>query len=140
MNGLIEMNTDREKQVTPTPNSTEDISENQPRKTALEETRSFLDNLPQVRKPQTKRSVINEHLAFLDSLPTAPSKVPVEPVSPRAITLEGVRDMPLDVHEGTESPNKRSQTEADSYQRPVQSEESELTEEVMAEIDNVVNA
>lgn len=78
----------------------------------LEETRSFLNNLPEIKKPQPKRNVLDEHLAFINSLPRVsaekPAVEPVDEVSPHTVTLAGVREVSLDVHEGTESPNRKS--------------------------------
>jgi hypothetical protein len=83
----------------------------------LEATRSFLDNLPQANKPEPKKSTLDDHLAFLNSLPKAAPKPAVEPVAEMdpvesyeavpapPVSLEGVREADLDVHEGTESPN-----------------------------------
>lgn len=92
-------------------------TENSQRK-ELDATRSFLDNLPQVKKPEPKRSALDDHLAFLNSLPKVSTKKPaVEPVAERKpiepcddipaprVSLEGVRAADLQVHEGTESPN-----------------------------------
>jgi hypothetical protein len=138
------MNTEREQQAKSTPGSSEKLSEDQPRKNALEETRSFLNNLPQVRKPQTKRSIINEHLAFLDNLPSASAKKPAEPDPVQTVTLEGIREIPLDVHEGTESPNKKTQKPVAVNQSiVVLPDEPEQTEELVSEIPesaNVVSA
>lgn len=47
-------------------------SEQQTKVSEIEETLSFLNSLPEVKKPMPKRSVREEHLDFLNSLPQVP--------------------------------------------------------------------
>ena len=103
--GLINMNSGSEKHVQPT-----SVAVEKTELSALEETRSFLNNLPEIKKPEPKRSVIDDHLAFLNNLPkvnTQPKPVIEQVVEPDL--LSGVVEATIEVDAGTESPNKRPQ-------------------------------
>lgn len=130
-------------------NSGSDNKKDKTNASELDATRSFLDNLPQVKKPEPKKSALDDHLAFLNSLPKAapkPAVEPVEEISETPVTLEGVRASNLDVHEGTESPNMGPQETivpkpvAPVSEEQVELDDVELDEDVIAAAEAAMNA